>query len=325
MKQFLIKIGVGAVVAFIVALLLDMLISYGLYTTQSHPHQAWREIRSGQYASDIVILGTSRALEHYDPYVIDSITGLTSYNLGMGGYRINVQLMKYHYYLHYNPQPRYIIYDVDQLLLQIDSVAHQHQSEQFLPLFYDIAIRDELMHVGYSLIDAYVPMARYWGYQTHNKRGIVEALNIKHYRDYSSYRGYSPDSGFWEPSRLHIVDSIKPRIDKEAKQMFESFVDECEKSGVELIFVTSPVYYTYVEMSPSWDIYISYFDSVAHANNISYLNYMNHSICQDSTMFNAGVHLTLDGAKSWSVMLSNDLMIANLLKYDKNETVHSNN
>ena len=52
---------------------------------------------------------------------------------------------------------------------------------------------------------------------------------------------------------------------------------------------------------------------------------MNHSICQDSTMLNAGVHLTPDGAKSWSVMLSNDLMNANLLKYDKNETVHSNN
>ena len=242
MKRFLIKIGIGAIVAYIVAFMLDMLISYGLYITKSHPHQAWREIRSGQYASDIVILGTSRALEHYDPQVIDSITGLTAYNLGMGGYSINVELMKYRYYLHYNPQPRYVIYDVDQLLLQIDTAVHQHQSEQFLPLFYDVAIRKDLMNVGYSLLDAYIPMARYWGYQTQSKRGILEALNLKHYHDYPSYRGHMPDPDPWDPARLHITDSIPYRVDEEAKRIFESFVDECEKSGVKLIFVTSPVY-----------------------------------------------------------------------------------
>ena len=314
MKRFLIKIGIGAVVAYLVALLLDAVISYGLYTTQSHPHQAWREIRSGQYASDIVILGTSRALEHYDPYVIDSITGLTSYNLGMGGYSINVQLMKYRYYLHYNPQPRYIIYDVDQLLLKIDTVVHQHQSEQFLPLFHDGAIRKDLMNVGYSWTDAYIPMARYWGYQIQNKRGILEALNLKHYHDYASYRGHCPDPDPWDPARLHITDSVPYSVNEEAKRMFETFVDECKKRGVQLIFVTSPVYYTYVEMSPVWNQYIGYFDSIAQAHDIPYLNYIDYSICRDSTCFNAGVHLTPEGTKRFSEILSKDLINADLLK-----------
>lgn len=314
MKQFLSKIGVGAVVAFMVALLLDVVISYGLYTTSAHPHQAWREIRSGKYASDIVILGTSRALEHYDPYIIDSITGLKSYNLGMGGYSVNVELMKYRYYLHYNPQPKYIIYDVDQLLLTIDNAVHQHQSEQFLPLFYDAAIRHELMQVGYSWIDAYIPMARYWGYQIQNKRGILEALNIKHYHDYSSYKGHCPDPDPWNPARLHITDSVPYRVDEEAKWMFEEFVKECDESGGKLIFITSPVYYTYVEMSPVWNQYIGYMDSIADANGIPYLNYMGNPICRDSTFFNAGCHLTPEGTKIFSEMLSHDLMNAHLLE-----------
>ena len=308
MKRFLTKIAIFAIAAYLTALGLDYIVSRGLANSLGHPHQAWREIQSGNYASDIVIMGTSRALEHYDPQIIDSITGLQSYNLGMGGYSLNVELMKYRYYLHYNPHPKYLIFDVDQILLSIMKVPHQHQSEQFLPLFYDKAIRDDLMDVGYSWTDAYIPMARYWGYQIHSKRGILECLGLKHYCDYPSYRGHMPDPDPWDVSRLQFLDSIPSHVDDEAKTMFMNFVRESQESGVQLIFVTSPVYYRYVEMSPEWNQYIAWYDSIAKANNIPYLNYSNHPICQDSTLFNAGVHLTPQGTKIWSEILSKDLI-----------------
>lgn len=307
MKRFITKIAFFAVAAYLIALGLDAMISHGMANSSGHPHQAWREIRSGDYASDIVIMGTSRALEHYDPKVIDSITGLSSYNLGMGGYSINVELMKYRYYRYYNPQPKYLIYDVDQILLAIMDAPHQHQSEQFLPLFYDGAIRNDLINVGYSLIDAFVPMARYWGYQTQGKRGIFECLNLKHYCDYASYKGHMPDPDTWDASRLVFKDSLPSHVDDEAKTMFVNFVQECKESGVRMIFVTSPVYHRYVEMSPDWNRYIVWYDSIAQTNDIPYLNYMDHPICRDSTLFNAGVHLTPDGTKIWSEILSNDL------------------
>ena len=308
MKRFITKIAIFAVAAYLLALGLDAMISHGLANSAGHPHQAWREIRSGNYASDIVIMGTSRALEHYDPMVIDSITGLSSYNLGMGGYSINVELMKYRYYCHYNPKPKYLIYDMDQLLLTIDTAVHQHQSEQFLPLFYNGAIHRDLKDVGYSWIDAYVPMARYWGYQTQSKRGLLESLSLKHYCDYPSYKGHMPDPDPWDASRLVFNDSLPSHVDDKAMTMFVNFVQECQESGVQLIFVTSPVYYKYVELSPDWNRYIAWFDSIAEANDIPYLNYMDDPICRDSTMFNAGVHLTPDGTKLWSEKLSKDLM-----------------
>ena len=314
MKRFLTKIAIFLVVAYLIALGLDFMISHGLAKSAGHPHQAWREIRSGNYASDIVILGTSRALEHYDPRVIDSVTGLSSYNLGMEGYGINVELMKYRYYNHYNPLPKYLIYDVDMILLEIMKAPHEHQSEQFLPLFYDGAIREDLMSVGYSWIDAYIPMARYWGYQIVSKRGILECFNLKHYCDYPSYKGHQPDPDPWDASRLHFSDTIPSQVDEEAMVMFENFVQECQENDVQLIFVTSPIYYRYVDMSPDWNRYIAYYDSIATANGIHYLNYMDHPICRDSLFFNAGVHLTPDGTKNWSEILSNDLMINELTK-----------
>lgn len=308
MKRFVTNIAIYLVAAYLTAFGLDAMISHGLANSAGHPHQAWREMRSGDYPADILIMGTSRALEHYDPLIIDSITGKQSYNLGMGGYGINVQLMKYRYYCHYNPRPKYLIYDVDQLLLTIDTAVHQHQSEQFLPLFYDGAIRKDLMGVGYSWIDAYVPMERYWGYQIHSKRGILECVNLKHYCDYPSFKGHVPDPDPWDFSRSHFADSIPSDVSEEAKMIFINFVQECGKSGVQMIFVTSPVYYRYEEMSVDWNRYIAWYDSIAQANDIPYLNYMDYLICRDSTMFNAGVHLTPDGAKIWSEMLSNDLI-----------------
>ena len=314
MKRFLTKIAFFAVAAYLIALGLYAMISHGLANSVGHPHQAWREIRSGDYASDIVIMGTSRALEHYDPDVIDSVTGLSSYNLGMGGYGINVELMKYRYYCRYNLQPKYIIYDVDYVPLVINHAPHMHQSEQFLPLFYDGAIRKDLMDVGYSWIDAYVPMARYWGYQTQSKRGLLEGLNLKHYCDYPSFKGHMPDPDPWDASRLQFADSIPSNVNEDAKTMFLNFVQECRESGVQLIFATSPVYYRYVEMSPDWNRYIAWFDSIAQANDLSYLNYMNDPLCKDSTMFNAGVHLTPEGTTVWSEILSKDLLKAQIIE-----------
>ena len=314
MKRFVTKIAIFAVAAYLISLGLDAMISHGLANSAGHPHQAWREIRSGNFASDIVIMGTSRALEHYDPMVIDSITGLSSYNLGMGGYGINVELMKYQYYCTYNPQPKYIIYDVDYVPLVINHAPHMHQSEQFLPLFYDGAIRNDLMNAGYSWIDAYIPMVRYWGYQIVNKRGLLECLNLKHYCDYPSYKGHMPDPDPWDVSRLHFTDTILPQVSDEAKELFENFVQECQESGVQLIFVTSPVYYRYVEMSPGWNRYIAWYDSIATANSIPYLKYMDYPICRDSTLFNAGVHLTPEGTKIWSDILSNDLLINQIVE-----------
>ena len=308
MKRFLIKIAIFAVAACMIALGLDAMISHGLVKSAGYPQQVWREIRSGNYTSDIVIMGTSRALEHYDPRVIDSVTGLSSYNLGSGGYGINVELMKYRYYCHYNSKPKYIVYDVDYVPLVINHAPHMHQSEQFLPLFYDGAIRQDLMRVGYSWIDAYVPMARYWGYQIVSKRGLLECIGLKHYCDYPSYKGHMPDPDPWDASRLQFADSIPSNVNEDAKTMFVNFVQECKESGVRLFFVTSPVYYRYIAMSPDWNRYIAWFDSIAEANDIPYLNYMDDPIYRDSTMFNAGVHLTPDGTKIWSEILSNDLM-----------------
>ena len=98
MKRFVIKISIFLAVVYAAAWGLDYSISKGLYSMEDNRFISWSEILGGEINADQVIMGNSRALSHFEPWTIDSISGLSAYNLGLGGYPINVELMKYNLY-----------------------------------------------------------------------------------------------------------------------------------------------------------------------------------------------------------------------------------
>ena len=119
MKRFLIKTTIFFAIIYAMAWGLDYTISRGLYKMDDYRFISWREMLSGDINADVVILGNSRALSHFEPWTIDSICNLSAYNLGIGGYPINVELMKYNCYLQCNSKPRYIIHQVDYMTMRM--------------------------------------------------------------------------------------------------------------------------------------------------------------------------------------------------------------
>jgi len=309
MKKFILKSILFLVIIYSLAWGLDYVISTGQTMMDGYPQQTWREIRSGEMDADVVILGTSRGLEHYDPYVLDSITKHNFYNLGMGGYAVNNGLMKYHCYCRHNPKPKYVIVDVDHIWFHIDNVCHGHQSEQFLPLFYETELCDDLLTMGYTRADAFLPLYRYWGYQTHIKRGIFTYLHLTNYHpDIPAYRGFAADPGTWSLSNLQFHDSIPGEMQIEAQKLFEDFVKECKNDSVQMILVTSPRYYRCTEMTTRRVEECQYIDSLCQQWNLPYLDYAtDYWMCKDSTLFNAGVHLTPEGTRIFSKELADSL------------------
>lgn len=309
MKRFLIKTFVLACVIYVLAWELDYIISKGQEKISGYPQQSWTEIRYANLQCDGVILGTSRGLEHYDPYVIDSITGHSFYNLGMGGYQINANLMKLRCYCRHNPQPKYIIYDVDHIVMHTCSCKHNHQSEQYLPLIYDKDMRHELRQVGYSLADVYFPLVRYWGYLTHIKRGIFDFFHIKHHTEFVSYHGHTPDPDSWSIDNLHFTDTVKAELQPEAKAIFEEFVQDCQNKGIKVILSTSPRHKGLTEITTGHEEEMHYFDSIAEVYHLPYLKFIDdYWMCNDSSLFNAGVHLTPAGTKIFSKEFAKELV-----------------
>src|ERR1044072_6117171 len=75
-------------------------ISHGLCSTRTSQVGTLNRVMDGQVNADIVITGSSRALVHYDPRVIEKVTGLTAFNIGLNGSQTDMQVACLHAYLY---------------------------------------------------------------------------------------------------------------------------------------------------------------------------------------------------------------------------------
>lgn len=289
---------------------LDYTISKGLYQMEDYRFMSWSEMLDGEINADVVILGNSRALSHFESWTIDSICGISCYNLGIGGYPINVQVMKHFCYQLHNNKPEYIIHSVSGLTLYAIQAPHQHQSEQFLPLIYDRAMRDELLRVGYTWKDLYIPLYRYWGYQMVIKNGLLEALGVKHYVNDPSHMGHHYERGAWDGTELARMDSINARMDTAAMQLFEEYMQSCYEDSIKVVLVNSPTYIGATNKTKGLDKVNAYFDSIANVYNTVYWNYTeNYELCNDTANFCVSVHMNPEATHRFSVDFANDLKV----------------
>jgi hypothetical protein len=278
--------------------------------------QDYRAMLKGGMDNDILIIGNSRGKSHFDTAVIDSISGHSSFNIGIGGYPLNVQLAKYQLYKEHNVKPRIIVQNIDYSTVSIfQDIRRQHESEQFFPLVYDPDMRRILKELGYSFFELNVPLYRMFGYQQVIKNGLFEAFHLKHYTSRQSYKGFLPENGPWNGSELERMEPKQIVLSKEGKDYLEQFLNQCNKDSVQVILVNSPMFYGAQEKLIGYDEASLYFEQIANQFGIIYLNYTNTPMCRDTSNFCVSVHLNSQAAREFSILLCNDLKTHNAMNY----------
>lgn len=305
MKKFLITISIFSAVLYGLAWGLDYAISKGLYQMDDYRFISWREIGEGNINADILIMGNSRALSHFEPWTIDSITGKSCYNIGIGGYPINVEMMKYNFYRLHNAKPKLIILQIDSYTIKCITAPHQHQSEQFLPLIYDSQMHSELRRVGYSWLEVYCPLYRYWGYQMVIKNGLLEVLGLKHYVNDPSRMGLHYERGVWNGGELANMDTIKAELNENGKAYFESFMQRCADEDIKVLLINSPTYIGATEKTDGLETVNAYFDSIANVYDTEYWDYSYAETCNDTANFVVSVHMNPEATRQFSVDIAN--------------------
>ncbi len=308
MRRFLIRFSVFAIIVYGLAWGMDYAISKGLLKMEDYRFMSWNEMMQGNINADVVVVGNSRAFSHFEPWTIDSICGMSAYGLGLGGYSITVETLKYYCYRLYNKKPMYIIQNVDYSTMRDDSAPHNHESEQFLPLIYDKRMHGQLLRVGYSPLDVYLPLYRYFGYQMVIKNGLLEFFGLKHYVNNPSRDGHHYEIGPWNGAELAKMDTIEATMDATGKRHFEEYMQECYDEGVKVVLVNTPVYAGATRKTKGLEAVNAYFDSIAHKYNTVYLNYTeDYSICEDTANFCVSVHMNSSATHRFSVDFANDL------------------
>jgi len=309
MRKFIVKgISFGLIV-WLFAVILDIMVSFGLRKTDCYRYQMFSDIFDGNLNCDVLYMGNSRGFSHFNPRIIDSVCGVNSYSLGLGGYPINAQIAAYHCYKEHNGKPKLIVQQVDFVTLNImEDIRHQHDSERFFPTVYDHTMRKELKKLGYGFMELYCPLYRYLGYQQVIKNGLLEFLKIKHFVDRPAYQGFSPEEGEWDGTNVAAMDSITGVLDEKAIVLFEDYLVECKEEGVYVLLVNTPVYAPTTKKVKNMDEVNDYFESVAQKFGYKYLNYTeNYDLCDDTLNFCVSVHLNPEATDKFSIDFAHDL------------------
>lgn len=308
MERFLKKLLVFAFIVYALALGLDMLICKGLLRMDDYRFQDYRDMLEGDMDNDILIIGNSRGKSHFDTAVIDSITGLKSFNIGIGGYPINVQLAKYQLYREHNRKPAIVFQNIDYSTVRtFNDIRNQHESEQFFPLIYDRVMRKQLRSMGYGFFELNIPLYRMFGYQQVIKNGLLEALHIKHYASRPSYKGYLPEKGKWNGTELRRMKYEQVVLSDEGKGLLENFLSECNADSIQVVMVNSPMYLGAQDKLLGYQDAREYFEQLAKKYDCIYLDYTDTPICRDTANFCVSVHLNSNAAADFTRTLCNDL------------------
>ncbi len=161
MRQFLLKAFVFFVAGWVIFSGLDRMLSGCFQKTNYKAIEYWSYLVKEGIDADMVFLGSSRVLNHFAPYVLDSVLSLNSYNLGIAGAHFDDMLARYRLYREKNKPPKVVLIGIDYFSL-LDGV--DRDKYQFYPWFHDRSFRKAVFRVTrFSLQERFLPLFRYNG------------------------------------------------------------------------------------------------------------------------------------------------------------------
>ena len=322
MKRFIIRSFAYVCVIIIGALLLDMMITYGLRTVESYTIKPWMDISRGNMEHDILIMGNSRAQDHIHPAILDTILGMSSYNLGTEAHHSDLHILKYHYYILHNKKPKYIIYQVDLATFHPTQLKYSANNEQFLPFFDDKYLRNEFAKYDYDKIDISLPLVRYFGDHTAIWWGLSKSLGlakIEHLPEYKGFRMHKNDgsvvdtTGIFDIERIDMSNSFS--IQDSCLVRFENFLDECIADSIKLIFVYTPMYSTVMSQLSDKEEFDLYINDISQKYDIPYIDYtLDDEFCSNPKYFASPGHLNYDGACTITKRIAYDIDSLNVFE-----------
>ena len=314
MKRFLSKTFLFVVIFISLAFILQIIIDRGLRNYDNDMYINWNRIFRGQINSDIVILGSSRATQHFNPKIIEKQVGFSCYNLGIVAGTIILEEAKWETSLRYNKTPKILIQNVDIFFLcPGEKIAFK---EQFLPYLAEPTIYQNLVKIDDGIIvENIIPLYKYRGLREIVFQGLGSFFNlikkpVPALNDF--YKGYYSLIEKWNGDfeKFNVKNN---RLEFSWQEMqlginyLESLIKRCEERNIEIILVQSPMYYELQNMMPQKDSITSLFSGVAIKNSIQFWNYLDDSLCYNKEYFYNSTHLNAIGAEIFSKHLALDI------------------
>ena len=310
MKRFLVKYGIFLLLIATLCWVLSGLVDRGLRLLSCHSasQTSIPELLSDTLQADFLIMGNSRALCSYHPMLIEAITGLRTWNIGVSGQPFGISYLRYQLYRKHNNRPKILLLNIDNN--ELEMIDNGFGREEYYPYFENAVIQPYLPLYGFSWADIHLPLYKYRGDYKLIGYGLMANIGIYPFVPCRHEQGYYNANTAFDGSALKQVllsGNIKVSQEMAAIQLLDSFLTELRQDSVRVLFCYAPQYtplYEHIEIDSLMDIY----QRIADQHGIAIMDYSNLPWCGDTCFFYNANHINRKGAELFSTQLAEDLL-----------------
>ena len=214
----------------VVGIICDQLYAHADIGDSYHNYTVFNRVNA-----DIIILGSSRALHHYVPSIIEDSLGLSCYNCAYDNQGI-INMYGRYKMIAGRKKPQYVICEI---LPSLD-IYKDVDDIKYLSSFKPFSENQDLTKIikDYSLLEYIKTKSYLYRYNTFVFQILKDYVTAG--RQYDSH-GYAPTIGTmnYEPKpyqeKIGEIDTFKVKY-------IHKLIDDTQKDGVKLIFSASPLY-----------------------------------------------------------------------------------
>lgn len=263
----------------------DRLVGCGLkwlYANQKDEEYYYASEAMERQTCDIVVLGASRARNHYNPEIISDSFGMSCFNAGRSGHFLMYQSAQLHVMLS-RYTPKWIILDV----VPYDFTGGQNYDRLSVLLPYKAHKETHRFLKMRSKYETWKCLSEIYPY---NSMFLKLLPNLKNRRVFNS-NGFEPLQGHYRGEMI-IFDNDSEKTDVDKIDEFKRMIKLCRERGIRLTVVTSP-FYAYYKKPTSTILLV---EQICNKEGVEYINFLNDKDFKNKELFHSSDHLNAKGA-----------------------------
>jgi hypothetical protein len=275
----------------------------------------WDAVIDGRASSDIIILGSSRALVHYDcSIIIDSNPKYdTCMNLGQNASNVDVQQVMLKTYIKHNAAPKTIILNIDPKTLEETGIGHgkAYHPYQFTPFLDDEAVSEIIYKDRNLLLSKYIPLFEFLVFKPNRDIFIRQLFNQQltpQYRKDRDMFGFQYKTTKWDGSFERFIneypDGQEIQVSERMIRYLEENIQLAKSTGARVLLVYSPEYQEVYEYFLNRSDIFEEYNRISNKYDVELIDYSGSDITSKREYFYNSQHLRGPGAELFSLDLA---------------------
>lgn len=311
MKIFLFKIVIYSISIITICFIVQYFVDKGFRKYNVGEYAVWNKIFAGKVASDIVIIGSSRAAHQFNPKILEDSTDFTCFNLGVDGGGFITIKSRWESYKANNKSPKILIFNFDMMYFRRREVITNKM--KYLPYLSEHAVSSNLERIDNMIwFEKNIPLLKYCGLSDQIFLGLKSYIGLFSEVKNKLYNGYWADPRSWDQDFVKFKAKNKKIIFSEENidDSFDHIIElneEFKKKKIKLILVHAPMYYELQKLMPQMDSLMLVMKQLASNNSFLFWDYSKDSLSFSRTYFHNSMHLNRKGANLFTQQLASDL------------------